>query len=430
MIRQNKGIKSRKTAKLRIGLGLLSGFLLVLLAGCETKQEEPVEITLIHGWGNTETDHVAMRQIYRDFEKENPHIRLNLVSMPSSEDVITKVEDLLTVGEIPDIVFTGGIGRETIYDFMVEKNYAVDLMPYIEADESFKANISESILSYWTEEGNRLYTVSDVLLMSGYWYNVEIFEQAGIERPPADWQEFTQACEQLSQWAHNQEKEMVPIILDTDHILYLTDAMLASINPQILEEIRENRINIYSEEFSQVLHQLKEIYHYSDIMENYTYRDTLRSFNNRETAIYINGVWANSMIDKKLQVSYAAFPYERPGGLSNISSCVGYILGKSGNSRKEEASVEFIKYMLSEPVAKRILTETGQIPSNPKVEVAQRENERLSQAVRCVKQAGYMMETPANIWDSSLKTAFGESTKLYLEERITLSEFSRRLKDR
>ena len=233
--------------------------LLLLLMGCESKPEESVEITLIHGWGNTEADHVAMRQIYQDFEKEHPQIKLNLVSMPSSEDVITKVEDMLTVGEIPDIVFTGGIGRETIYDFMVENEYAVDLMPYIEADESFRKDVSESILSYWTEEGNRLYTVSDVLLMSGYWYNTEIFEKAGIEELPTNWEEFIQVCQKLSQWAHHQEAEMVPIILDTDHILYLTDAMLAAIDPQVLEGIGENRINIYSEEFQQVLDQLEEI---------------------------------------------------------------------------------------------------------------------------------------------------------------------------
>ena len=88
-----------------------------LLPGCTKKQEDKVEITMIHGWGTTESDHVAMRQIYADFEKEHPDIHLNLISMPSSTDVIDKVGDLLTVGEIPDIVFTGGDGRESIYRF-------------------------------------------------------------------------------------------------------------------------------------------------------------------------------------------------------------------------------------------------------------------------------------------------------------------------
>ncbi|MGN1313809.1 MAG: ABC transporter substrate-binding protein [Lachnospiraceae bacterium] len=412
-------------------LCMLFSMLSFFFTGCGKEKEETVEITLIHGWGSTEADHVAMRQIYQDFEKEYPQIKINLVSMPSSEDVITKVEDMLTVGEIPDIVFTGGIGRETIYDFMVENDCAVDLMPYIEEDEAFRENISESILSYWTEGENHLYTVSDVLLLSGYWYNAKMFQQAGVEKIPRSWPEFIDACKKLSQWGERQEEKRIPIILDTEHILYLTDTMLETINPQVLEEIKRQQIDIYSKEFTLVMDWLGEIYQYSDIVDNYTYRDTLKSFNNQETAIYINGVWAGSMIDEELEVSYAAFPYLQEGGLSNISSCVGYILGKSGDSKKEEASVRFIKYMLSEPVARRILTETGQIPSNPKVEVSDTgENERLFQAVSCVKNASRIMETPANIWDSALKTDFGESTKLYLEGKITLREFDIRLSGR
>ena len=114
-----------------------------VMTGCRNKQEEKIEITMIHGWGSTEEDHVAMRQIYEDFEKQHPHIHLNLISMPSSTDVVGKVGDLLTVGEIPDIVFTGGDGRESIYKFMVNKGYAVDLMPYIESDVEFAANVSD-----------------------------------------------------------------------------------------------------------------------------------------------------------------------------------------------------------------------------------------------------------------------------------------------
>ena len=138
-----------------------------VLAGCSKKQEEKVEITMIHGWGSTEADHVAMRQIYEEFEKTHPDIDLNLVSMPSSTDVISKVGDLLTVGEIPDIVFTGGDGRESIYRFMVQKGYAVDLIPYMQADEEFAGNVSDVIQNSWITKEGSLYTMSDVLLMGG-----------------------------------------------------------------------------------------------------------------------------------------------------------------------------------------------------------------------------------------------------------------------
>ena len=86
-----------------------------IISGCSNRKEDVVELTMIHGWGSTEADHIIMRQIYEDFEKEHPNIHLNLVSMPSSADVINKVGDLLTVGEIPDIVFTGGDGRDSYF---------------------------------------------------------------------------------------------------------------------------------------------------------------------------------------------------------------------------------------------------------------------------------------------------------------------------
>ena len=56
---------------------------------------------MIDGWGTTEGDHEAMRKIYQDFEKENPDIRLNQLSMPSSSEMVRKVEDMLVVGRDP-----------------------------------------------------------------------------------------------------------------------------------------------------------------------------------------------------------------------------------------------------------------------------------------------------------------------------------------
>ena len=86
----------------------VAAFLAVCLAGCGKKTPEPVEITLIHGWGTTEEDHVVMRDTYQDFEQENPDVKLNQLSMPSGSEMVRKTEDLLVAGEIPDLVFLGG----------------------------------------------------------------------------------------------------------------------------------------------------------------------------------------------------------------------------------------------------------------------------------------------------------------------------------
>ena len=117
------------------------------LSACRKENEARTEITLIHGWGSADPDHVAMRQIYTDFELTHPEIKINLISMPSANDVIRKVQEMLTVGEMPDVVFTAGAGEEVLYEFMVDKGYALDLAPYIEEDPDFKENISENALS-------------------------------------------------------------------------------------------------------------------------------------------------------------------------------------------------------------------------------------------------------------------------------------------
>ena len=405
------------------GIWLLLG-VCILLTGCAKRKEEKVEITMIHGWGSTEKDHVAMRQIYEEFEKTHPDIHLNLVSMPSSSDVISKVGDLLTVGEIPDIVFTGGDGRESIYSFMVEKGYAVNLMPYIEEDSEFAESVSETILNSWKTKEGKLYTVSDVLLMGGYWYNQDIFERAGIRKVPETWDEWYEVCEKIAAL----DKNIAPVILDANHMAYLLTAILANEDITELENIRKSMINVNSAAFDKMFEQLQKISEYAILAGNYNYRDTLASFNRQESAIYINGVWANSMIDSKLRVAYAPFPSDDGKGISTQSACVGYILGNTGDEERIAASVEFIKYMLSEEIAERIMEETGQTPSNPNIDITkQSENVRMNQAVECVKNAGLIIETPENLWDLGEKQVYGENVILYLQKRITEEEFRKRL---
>lgn len=395
-----------------------------MLAGCGSTKDDVVEITMIHGWGSTEYDHVVMRQIYEEFEKVHPEIHLNMVAMPSSTDVISKVGDLLTVGEIPDIVFTGGDGRESIYSFMVEEGYAVDLMPYILEDQEFRANVSPVIMENWTTETGNLYTVSDVLLMGGYWYNEEIFEKAGIDSIPGTWEEWIEACRKIKK----SDGKTVPIILDSNHISYLMTTILADEELAQLKEAKNSKIQVNSTSFDKMLSRLREISEYATLAGDYNYRDTLASFNAGESAIYINGVWANFMIDDNLKVAYAPFPSDDGNGIATKSACVGYILGNTGDEKRIDASVKFLKYMLSEEVAVKIMEKTGQMPSNPNVEITEESvGSRLYQAVTCVENAGLIIETPENLWDLSEKKEYGENVILYLQNRIGEEEFRERL---
>lgn len=428
---RRKGTKELRAMKYKKPLFILLLFLVSsCLISCREKENEKIEITFIHGWGNVEKDHEAMRNIYKDFEKKYPQIKLNSISMPSAKDVISKVGDLLTVGEIPDVIFTAGDGRESIYEFMVEKNYALDLMGEIEKNEELRKNISPVALNYWMTEDKKIYTVSDVLMVSGgYWYNKDIFSQVGIKEPPKSRKEWIEACGKIELYSKKNEMNIVPILLDSNHIVYLTDAILSDEDPAMLTKGENPQVNLNRLGFRRTLMELEKIAETTQVVNSFSFRDTLAAFNSGETAMYINGSWAAPMISEKLNVGYAPLPTSDEKGVVAISSGVGYILGNTKNKEKIRASISFLNYMLSEEVAERILKETGQIPANPNVEITKElAGERLYQAVESVKEAHRIIEVPANIWGTTKKDVYGDNIILYLDKKLSMEQLQREMR--
>ncbi len=388
--------------------------------------EEIIQITLLHGWGTMEEDHIAMRKIYEDFEKENPGIHINLLSMPSSEDAVNKAIDMISIGNVPDIIFTGGIGYDTIYKFMVEKDYAVNLFPYIENDDEFKGNIPKSVIQYWENDNKEIFTLPDVFLMSGYWYNADIFSQAGIKEPPKTWDEFLDMCKKIRNWADDINEDIVPICFNSENSIALFDYLVSSNGGDFHSINNEWRAELNYNTLYENLKKLQVIFEYStDLNKEFTYRDSLNNFNNNKSAIYINGVWANSMIDQNINAKYAAFPMNSGKTIASKSSCIGYIVGNTKDQDRIEASIKLVKYMLSDNVQNRLLEETGQVPINPKINIEEyRESmPRLYEAVNVVDNADMHIPIPVNFWNEKKRVYFMNNILDVLNRKIELDEF-------
>lgn len=393
----------------RIGFACI--FLLSsMLSGCKGVEEEPVTITVIHAWGGMEADHVAMRDIYEGFEKENSDIRLQLISMPTRKEMLWKVEDMIMVGDTPDIIIFSGMGQNQTYGFMVDNDMALDLMPYLEKDTEFANSISDANLEYWTTGENHLFTVTDVLSLSGgYWYNKEIFQQAEIQKIPETWEEFWTMCETLRSWTGKQGLDILPLQPSGEGYLYFMDHILADLGDNTSSGIRGHKITAGKENLEYVVNQLRQIYQFSTSeSEGYTYLDETSLFNEGKVAVYVNGVWGAPMISDNISAGYALLPSVSGTSLSCESACLGYVLGNSGNVDRENASVRFLKYMLSEPVQTRIVRETEQIPVNPQIELEDYADEkpRMYQAASLVMSADRKIDVPDNLWTASQKTIF------------------------
>lgn len=396
--------------------------LMLLLCGCEQKTQELTEITFIHGWGSTEADHECMRQIYRDFELENPDIRINLISMPTSEEVIRKTEDMIMVGTIPDLIFLGGRGIDSIYQYMVNNGCALDLMPYLSADTEFYNNLAPANLEYWLTEAGELYSVSDVLILGGgYWYNEDIFRAAGITEFPETWDEFEATCDAIERWAEQENNGVRALQLSAEGYVYFTDQILADHGTSILDD----QVPVSAEALMPVFSILERIHNYSLGEDgNYTYRDETSLFNAGKLGIYVNGVWGSAMIAEDLNVSYALLPAET-ASICCESAGAGYVLGSTGDAARQEASVRFLKYMMSRKVQERILLETQQMPANPNLCIDDYAElmPRFSQAVSTAQQAEIKIEIPDQLWSNQQMTVFTENIFSVLSGKLNKQTF-------
>lgn len=394
---------------------LVLGVILVcFLSGCSGKKATvPTEITFIHGWGATEEDHKAMRQIYMDFEKENPDIKINMLSMPTNKEMINFVEDMLSVGTVPDIIFTAGEGENSIYRFMLENDMLVDLAPYMEKDFEFETSISPITKVTWKQQ-DHLYTASDVLIVSGgYWYNKDLLELIGIEKIPTTWDCFFKMLETINRWSQARFSTVEAIRPSTNTYLYIADNILNDSG----EMLTKGKIKMSEESFAKVCDTWKRLDDNIHMQSrNISYRDETDLFNNGKLAIYPNGVWAASMIKPDINAGYALFPSAYGQTMSCQSAALGYLVGNTGDEKKIQASIRFLTYMLSLPVQKRILLETQQMPQNPEIEIADYEKdlERFSMAVKEIQSAKIRLDIPQNLWSESQR----ETIELYLSSYL------------
>lgn len=409
-MKKNKGILLALAAAALLGL-----------SGCQEGQEEqPTELLLMNGWGGTGADHVAMRDIYTGFMEENPDIRLILDSSPDISITIDKGEEMLAVDRMPDVLSTNGY--EDFVKYAVGKGYALDLIPYLEKEEGLSECIPASVLESQMEDG-ALYTVPDVVELSGYWYNKEIFRQAGIEKNPETWEEFWAMCQQLQNWSEQEQNQVVPVVMEAGQAAFaFTGARIAGEGREGLKMLEKKPENFQHPAIEAALKDLIRIYEYSGNMStSLNENDALDAFNKGKAAMYFNGVWANVMISSKIPAGFSNYP--EGVCLETITS--GYVLSNTQGEKKTEAEIRFLKYILSEEVQRRILRETKQVPVNQNISYLDFKEELplLIEAVETSKKAEIKVQSLRSAWGAEIVDWMQEHIGSLLDGSVTVEEY-------
>ena len=115
-----------------------------------------------------------------------------------------------------------------------------------------------------------------------------------------------------------------------------------------------------------------------------------------------------------------------------VSAYPGYFIGSSSDTKQKEACIRFLKYMLSEKVQTKIWKKTGQIPSNPNVNIADLsgQNDVIYEAYAKLKKADIVRELPGNDWDFEQREDFEANIFRYLSGDISEDEIVDSLKSK
>lgn len=344
--------------------------------------------------------------------------------IPGDQNYIDKMKVLYSADDLPDVIVTGGYN---LIDSMKDK--LVDLTPYVEKDAEWYDFMSEVGKNVNSRDG-RLYAVPYIRQTIGYFYNTELFAQAGIESAPTTWDEFFEDCEKL------KEAGITPVSMDTSDSGWCTSLFMGAMAADSDEGeafMNTNQPESYvNDDLIRAAGQIQNMF------QNYTTADALggdyaaaaNNFFNEKTAIIANGPWMVSKFydtsvvaeDFADKIEVAAFP----GNVMYNSGQVGWSIA-SKTPEKIEASLAFVKFMTSEE-SQRLDLEMCSVTPDCAIEAAD-VYPQVEKTVSLADAADRSINDYQSLWHATVVDEVSVQYPLLADGSITPEEFVQALDD-
>ncbi len=151
-------------------------------SGMTVMAEEDINLTFGF-WGDDAEANMKM-DLANQYMAENPNVHIEFEYCNGS-DYLTKLQTWLSSNDAPDVF---GIANDHLV-ICQDSEMFEDLAPYIEADGLQDLWDYESAVSAYTLKNGRLAAAPFVNKTFAIAYNKNLFDQAGVEYPTADWTE-------------------------------------------------------------------------------------------------------------------------------------------------------------------------------------------------------------------------------------------------
>lgn len=331
----------------------------------------------------------VVAQLVEEFNEEYAgKYQIKLEEVPGDANYVDKIKVQLGTGDLPPVVYGAGYN---LLDLALAKDLVVDLTPYVEADPEWKALYSETALNTNSRDG-KIYASSVEGSVVGYFYNKDLFAQAGIDAPATTWDEFWEQCDKL------KAAGITPLALDTADSAWVTQlwwgAMVATSGEDGMKFMQTMNPTDYN--FPEMVEAVETV---QKMLQEYTtldaiggkYEHAANNFLSGQAAMIANGPWmigdfsdtsktTEGFADK---VGSAIFP----GSFVYDAPIQGYFVTKQDDPALEEAAVEMVKFFTSAHAQQLGLEMQGMVPASSTVEVTDEAKSKYPLLVEFLDQA-------------------------------------------
>src|SRR5512138_1501278 len=156
--------------------------------------EAPAQKVTVTWWHITTKDPGLSdwKKMADDYMAAHPNVTIEITVL-ENEAFKTKLTTVMQSGDPPDIFQSWGGGT---FNQQVDAGLLKDITPDLNADAAWKDSFAPGALGVYSYQGKN-YGVPWDMGMVGFWYNKDLFKQAGIDTPPATWSEFLDDVKKL-----------------------------------------------------------------------------------------------------------------------------------------------------------------------------------------------------------------------------------------
>ncbi|MDK2981077.1 MAG: raffinose/stachyose/melibiose transport system substrate-binding protein [Chloroflexota bacterium] len=308
---------------------------------------EPVTIT----WWHISTKDPALsdwQKMADDYMAMHPNVNIEITVL-ENEAFKTKLTTVMQSGEVPDIFqsWGGGTLKEQI-DAGLLKDITADL----DADGgAWRDTFAPGALAVFAADGQN-YGVPWDMGMVGWWYNKDLFTQAGISTPPATWTEFLADVQAL------KDAGITPIALgegDSWTGMHIWSYLATRIGGEAAFNAAADRSGAFTDPaFVQAGDELQKLIDMEPFQDGYlgaTHDEMQATFGNGNAAMELSGQWAPSVqaansADGAGVANLGMFNFPAvEGGAGDVTDVIGGGNGFAIGKDAEPEAIDFVKYL-------------------------------------------------------------------------------------